>query len=557
MRKGKVRQAFVIVLAVLMLMTMMNTALPSWQAYAAESTIETDKDVYEIGDPIYVTASTDISGAWVSLLNESDPSDAVSYYWYYVDGSDSGKSWENGKTYDMVYDTVCSKRDGYTSSWNFPAGDYKVVMLKGNYEPVVSKSITITAGTTPEGVTAEKTTFSASDPILVSMVSHDTDHQPWVGLYTGTKTIEDTFDGNYIDYYYCAWQNGTVDLTGKFKDLSNGEGGEYTVALFNGGYIPVGVVNFTYEGSVLTVNKEGVTPPDYLPEYKTGEPLLVTAQSGNAGAWVGIFDYDPDFPDGYYAKFDVKDVNGSVDLAKLASDAGKPLNPGKYRIYLSLNINGNPDDWVKQVKVVILETYGDPTWTWGLDNTTATATFTAKHDPTLTKPVTVTGDNITSVVTKEATEEEEGERTYTATITADMIDFVTENEPPFTDVKKEVIPKLTHVHTIVPVAAMEATCEEPGNIAYYKCSSCGAFFEDEAGTIEIEDKTSVIVPAKGHAWGAWVYDAENKQHTKTCANDPTHVVREDCTFDEGVPGTDIITYTCTVCGGLILRAQYR
>ena len=51
-------------------------------------------------------------------------------------------------------------------------------------------------------------------------------------------------------------------------------------------------------------------------------------------------------------------------------------------------------------------------------------------------------------------------------------------------------------HTIVSVAAVDATCEEAGNIAYYKCSVCGKYFSDEAGKNEIT-ADSVVVPAKG------------------------------------------------------------
>ena len=53
-------------------------------------------------------------------------------------------------------------------------------------------------------------------------------------------------------------------------------------------------------------------------------------------------------------------------------------------------------------------------------------------------------------------------------------------------------------HTIVSVSAVGAICEEAGNIAYYKCSACGKYFSDEAGKNEIT-ADSVVVPAKGHS----------------------------------------------------------
>ena len=68
------------------------------------------------------------------------------------------------------------------------------------------------------------------------------------------------------------------------------------------------------------------------------------------------------------------------------------------------------------------------------------------------------------------------------------------------------------------------------------------------GTVEIEDKTTVVVPKKGHAYGAWTFDAENRQHVRTCANDPSHVERADCRFTSTCEN-GVETFTCSVCGG--------
>ena len=42
-------------------------------------------------------------------------------------------------------------------------------------------------------------------------------------------------------------------------------------------------------------------------------------------------------------------------------------------------------------------------------------------------------------------------------------------------------------------------CETPGNIGYYICKICEAYYEDPLASSEILDKTSVIIPA-GHRW---------------------------------------------------------
>ena len=310
----------------------------------------------------------------------------------------------------------------------------------------------------------------------------DDEYWPWVGLYKGALTSDTWSKDNlsmiwaYSDTGYgdqTAAYNGdnAVDLLGDGNSqgfgndysLSDLDPGTYTVILFKNydTYGPIAYKQFTIKGEYIepdiTLDKEGA-----VPEYKRGEPVMVTAQASDSSAWVGVFDYDPDFPDGYYARFNVKDVTGSVDLIQLAADAGKPLEYGKkYRVYMCLDQNGDPNHWVKQVKFKLLEIYGDPTWQWDDNYNTATATFTAKHDSTIKKTVTVTGDGITSIVTKEPTEEENGIKTHKATITADMLDFTTENDPPFTDSKEETLPKLNHVHSIVPVPAKDPTCTEP------------------------------------------------------------------------------------------------
>ena len=52
-----------------------------------------------------------------------------------------------------------------------------------------------------------------------------------------------------------------------------------------------------------------------------------------------------------------------------------------------------------------------------------------------------------------------------------------------------------HVHELTYVAAVEATCTEPGSLEYWACSDCGKNFADENASEEISD---ITVPAKGH-----------------------------------------------------------
>ncbi len=74
-----------------------------------------------------------------------------------------------------------------------------------------------------------------------------------------------------------------------------------------------------------------------------------------------------------------------------------------------------------------------------------------------------------------------------------------------------------HTHNLTLVTANAATCTKNGNKAYYTCGGCDMWFEDANGSIEITDKTTVIIPATGHAPSAsWKFDKAD--HWKDCTN---------------------------------------
>ncbi len=77
----------------------------------------------------------------------------------------------------------------------------------------------------------------------------------------------------------------------------------------------------------------------------------------------------------------------------------------------------------------------------------------------------------------------------------------------------EIAPKTPHQHTLQKKAAVEPTCTEAGNILYYVCTgSCQKYFSDAAGTQEIVDKTSVILPKQGHDYSEKL---QNDAHFKS------------------------------------------
>ena len=80
-------------------------------------------------------------------------------------------------------------------------------------------------------------------------------------------------------------------------------------------------------------------------------------------------------------------------------------------------------------------------------------------------------------------------------------------------------------HTLTLVKAKAATCKAAGNTAYYKCSVCGKFFSDKAGTKEIAKNSWVIAKTTTHTYGTY-------QLTRVSKN-----------TDNG-----LLTQTCSVCG---------
>ncbi|MGN0295388.1 MAG: InlB B-repeat-containing protein [Lachnospiraceae bacterium] len=53
------------------------------------------------------------------------------------------------------------------------------------------------------------------------------------------------------------------------------------------------------------------------------------------------------------------------------------------------------------------------------------------------------------------------------------------------------------IHEMTSFSRVEATCTEPGNIAYWKCSKCEKYFSDEDGLHEIAE-SDIVIPAAGH-----------------------------------------------------------
>jgi len=112
-------------------------------APVVEKTITTDKDVYEVGEPIMVTA-TGTAKDWAGIYLKNDGVDPdnggkTSVYWYYVA---DGNPYNSGDSVDIS--KVERKNDDRSDLFGLPAGEYKVVLLGNDgYGVLAEKYITI------------------------------------------------------------------------------------------------------------------------------------------------------------------------------------------------------------------------------------------------------------------------------------------------------------------------------------------------------------------------------------------------------------------------------
>ena len=121
-----------------------------------------------------------------------------------------------------------------------------------------------------------------------------------------------------------------------------------------------------------------------------------------------------------------------------------------------------------------------------------------------------------------------------------------------------------HTHNLTLVAAKAATCTTAGNSAYYTCDGCDKWFADATGSVEITDKTSVMILAPGHTAGTeWKSDDTNHWHECSRCHDKKDEAAHDygsdnvcdtCGYYKTVPHTHNLTLvaakaaTCTEGG---------
>ena len=536
LRKRKVSRLLSLLLVLVMIVSLVPATTMTALAADSNASLSTDKDTYEVGEPIMVTANSQTSGAWVGLYSDdASAGNGTNYwYWYYVNKN----GYANGETYN-IYET-----EYYTaySGEQLPAGDY-VLYLHGEND--VKKNITIVEPDKKESsLEVENDTVTVGDPVRVKAVSYN--DGAWIAVYSGTKSVTDTFGSEYgTNWCYTAGKNNT------YVDFSLAAG-DYTVVLFkDSGYSAEKVVNVTVEEGDKTFISTDKT------EYKYGESIMVTTDYNGTSSWVGLYKkgetYDPD-------KGGVKSIywyylteqDNPVDILKTRDENGRSgeYKAGEYTVVLFADGGYSPLDSVDitVTKEVVKETtvdatcekdgsvtieYSDGTtetqtidklghkWgDWSYDGAEAkTHSRTCANDKEKNHIETEDCSFDDGVVTKEATLEENGEITYTCSVCkGTYTEEISKKE-----VKSEEVIK-------------EATCEEEGTLR--TTYTDGTYID-------------TVITKLGHKWSDWVYDAETKSHIRTCENDKNkdHVMTEDCDFAKDSIKDEKQVYVCKTCGG--------
>ena len=102
--------------------------------------------------------------------------------------------------------------------------------------------------------------------------------------------------------------------------------------------------------------------------------------------------------------------------------------------------------------------------------------------------------------------------------------------------------KAPHVHTLDTIASKAPTCDKKGNEQYWQCTSCKAYFADEACTIVTTPEAQVI-QALGHD-----YNDATCSSPKTCQRDGCDKTLGKPKDHSWLEPTCTDPYTCEKCG---------
>ena len=176
--------------------------------------------------------------------------------------------------------------------------------------------------------------------------------------------------------------------------------------------------------------------------------------------------------------------------------------------------------------------------------------------------VSATGHTVTKVEATQATCEQEGNVEYYKCVNDNcgaLFLKVGDDYVP-TTIEEVTLPK-AHTYGEL-IAEKEATCTEAGTAAHYECSTCHTLFVDKDGVKTEVTEEELVIAAKGHSYGEWTLTDEPTQTEKgsakrtctVCGNEETTVV--PVLTDTTVWTVETHPSTCTQAGTSTYTSQY-
>ncbi len=255
-----------------------------------------EKNEFNVGEPIYVTATVDTPGAgdWVGIVRKDVTSPSIRYR--YVDKTTTNTAntgFGDGAKIDVKLGKIVTDYDDYATYQNIPAGEYYIIYVKADAPATAAtEMIPITVKSTAKSdnyLSISKTDFYEGEDIVFSHNVTSPSSTDWVGI-TGPNYNEGS-----IKYVYATMSKGTSIVANDMTQF----------ALPQYQYLPAGEYNLIYvlnDGSAyqaksvipITIHAklDGTTSTSYLKVEKTtfyeGEPILVTPKNTGSTDWIGI-----------------------------------------------------------------------------------------------------------------------------------------------------------------------------------------------------------------------------------------------------------------------------
>ena len=205
-----------------------------------ENPLHTDKDTYDLNEPIMVDAQCHNAGAWVGMYKKGEipGDDMASIFWYYVAEEDNPAN-------------ILATRDENGRGGDYAPGEFTIMLFgNGNYDKILAtKDITITAS----AVEADPVTLKLNDEDVTAGASKEflngtkVTLQPgcegnpgasWIGIYDKAVSAADNFGGiKAID------RINVSDYLDKPYELTGCADGTWSAVVFGGvGYNQVKTV---------------------------------------------------------------------------------------------------------------------------------------------------------------------------------------------------------------------------------------------------------------------------------------------------------------------------